>query len=284
MNKTRVAMDIFAVGFYAVLGIVSDELRPYALIVAVLLAAAGVMRGRRLSVALGLQVIAVPIMVLGLIVGVTSRVDTQPEQTPTAEESAPVPTASAEQSRVLRGPASVARAVHRCEILDQDERERAEVQGDYCAVPVLVAKSMSYDEWKSQTERHDPVSETPIPLARTDGVTLRECLSTGAGGVVSAAQMYRMVSEHDWPGYSAEQIAGLFLEESGGCIAVVSVTNDYGACQVHRAGDRDEWIDFDRVLVDPEYAITVCREIWERRTAAGICAICGWYAGEGVLW
>jgi len=64
------AWDIIGAGMYAFIGIASGDQRPYALTVAALLIATAAMRKRRPLVAFGLNMVAIPIMVLGLIAGV----------------------------------------------------------------------------------------------------------------------------------------------------------------------------------------------------------------------
>jgi hypothetical protein len=127
-----------------------------------------------------------------------------------------------------------------------------------------------------EAAKHEPA---PAP-ARVPAVPVPACAV-----VVSEAAMIALVSGYEWDGYPAAEIARLFLlESSGGCVDVISVTNDWGCTQIHRAYGRDAWIDFDRLLVDCAYGVAVAREVWAKREAAGLCGVCGWYAGRGWLW
>lgn len=197
------------------------------------------------------------------------------------------PTPSAAERHLIRDVRyPIVRAVYYCDDLTPDERPPDATDGGYCAIPVSEARGMSYEEWRALPEVQAARDAIPVELSRTgtQAVTLHECLNTGAGGVLSASDMRALVGRHDWTPWTADEITWLFLEESGGCIAVVSVTNDWGACQVHYSDDRAEWVDFPRVISDPGYAISVCHAIFEKRIAADICGICAWYAGRGVLW
>lgn len=103
------------------------------------------------------------------------------------------------------------------------------------------------------------------------------------GPQVSEAQMVAWAADHDWGPYSAAQMGLLFQRESGGCVAIISPSNDHGCTQINYAPDRDRRWNFARIRSDCAYAIAVANEhYWER--GGGRAGITAWYAGKGWLW
>lgn len=123
----------------------------------------------------------------------------------------------------------------------------------------------------------------PEPTFHALTVDLVGCLN-GDGPVVSRETLLRHVAAFDWGTRSPSLVTDVFMAESGGCVNVVSATDDHGICQVHR-GDLDRsWVDFDRVVSDVGYAVSVCNKVFWKRINAGMCGLCGWYAGRGWAW
>lgn len=143
----------------------------------------------------------------------------------------------------------------------------------------------SKTEWQNyKTPEPEEIAwPQPEPTFHALTVNLAECLR-GEAVMVSRSSLYRYVSAYDWGRHSPDVVTDVFMAESGGCVNVVSPTDDWGSCQVHR-GDLDRaWVDFDRVVTDVGYAVSVCNKVFWKRINAGMCGLCGWYAGRGWAW
>lgn len=104
------------------------------------------------------------------------------------------------------------------------------------------------------------------------------------GPRASRAQMAAWAAAYDWGPWTPTQIAALFARESGGCVSIVSITEDSGCTQIHFTEERGRRWDFARIRADCAYAIAIANDVYHEREAHGMRGITGWFAGEGFLW
>lgn len=110
-----------------------------------------------------------------------------------------------------------------------------------------------------------------------------EC-PAGAGPYVTSAQMAQWAASYRWGPYSPAQMGALFTRESGGCVGIVSPTNDHGCTQMHWSPETAARWDFARIRADCAYAIEAAAALYASREADGLVGIQAWVAGRGWLW
>lgn len=115
------------------------------------------------------------------------------------------------------------------------------------------------------------------------GETLMQCLDRGDSARLTRAELADLASVRSWPGQTTEAMAETFWRESGGCVSVISETDDHGCTQIHRYPDREARWDFARIRSDCGYAMDVSEAVYREHGRLGVPAGTAFVAGAGVL-
>lgn len=127
-------------------------------------------------------------------------------------------------------------------------------------------------------------SRTPAIVPVPAGETLLQCLNRGSEARLTRAELADLASVRSWPGQTTEAMAETFWRESGGCVSVISETDDHGCTQIHRYPEREARWDYARIRTDCGYAMDVSETVYREHGRLGVQAGTAFVAGEGVLW